>query len=187
MWVWAAVGLIQLKPSMSLSCPLLWEQDGQEHCQGQSAVWWVILSLSFSKEAKGHSVLWASRQLQLLCSFWTQSVTAACELWLSGGGSEWWVIWVVGNGAAWMGSISNQSTILQLFKTVPHLLKEWTVARQNLCWHDWSRSCFHCFLSSRCCCSLGPTRVTLEEGVWKVHGTRCLGKLFQALREAWLG
>lgn len=106
---------------------------------------------------------------------------------LSGGGSEWWVIWVVGNGAAWMGSISNQSTILQLFKTVPHLLKEWTVARQNLCWHDWSRSCFHCFLSSKCCCSLGPTRVTLEEGVWKVHGTRCLGKLFQALREAWLG
>jgi len=106
--------------------------------------------------------------------------------------AEWrgiWAVgvWVVGNGAAWMGSISNQSTILQLFKTVPHLLKEWTVARQNLCWHDWSRSCFHCFLSSRCCCSLGPTRVTLEEGVWKVHGTRCLGKLFQALREAWLG
>lgn len=192
---------------------------------------------------EGHSVLWASRQLQLLCTFWIQSVTAACELrlsggwserwgiwamgdlsgrwserwgiwvvgnlsgrwselgdlsgggsqlWdLSGGRSEWWVIWawgiwVVGNGAAWMGSISNQFTVLELFKTAPHLLKEWTVARQNLCC-DWSRSCFHYFLSCRWCYIPGPTRVTLEEGVWKIHGTWCLGKLSQALREDWLG
>ena len=217
-WVWAAVGLIQLKPSMSLPCPSLWEQDGQEHRWGQSAVRWLILSLSFSREARRafcalgikaaatvvhfldsvcHSCLWTAAKRWVIWAVGDLS-GGGSERWgiwavgdLSDGGSEWWVIWawgiwVVGNGAAWMGSISSQFTVLELFKTAPHLLKEWTVARQNLCC-DWSRSCFHYFLSCRWCYIPGPTRVTLEEGVWKIHGTWCLGKLSQALREDWLG
>lgn len=107
-WVWAAVGLIQLKPSMSLPCPLLWEQDGQEHRRGQSAVRWLILSLSFSKEAKRAFCALGIKAAATVVLF-LDSVCHSC-LWivakwwviwavgdLSGGRSEWWVIWVVGD------------------------------------------------------------------------------------------
>lgn len=91
-WIWAAVGLIQLKPSMSLSSPLLWEQDGQEHRQGQSAVRWVILSLSFSKEAKRAFCALGIKAAAVAVLF-LNSVCHSC-LWTV---AERWVIWMVGD------------------------------------------------------------------------------------------